>query len=151
MARMHSRKKGKSGSTKLVKKIKPSWVRYSAKEIEQLILKLNKSGKSTSEIGVILRDTYGVPDVKTITKKKITQILNDNNVVPKLPEEMTNLIKKDIAIMAHLEINKKDMGAKRGHQLTDSKIRRLAKYYKKTKRIPENWNYDSKKAKLLVE
>lgn len=151
MARMYSRKRGKSGSTKPVKKVKPSWVRYSSKEIEQLILKLHKAGESTSEIGIILRDTYGVPDVKAITKKRITKILEDNKVVLKLPEDLTNLIRKDIALMAHLEINKKDMPAKRGHQLTESKIKRLVKYYKKINKLPKDWNYDVKKAKLLVE
>jgi small subunit ribosomal protein S15 len=148
---MYSRKKGKSGSTKPLKKVKPSWVRYSAKEIEQLVIKLHKSGKSTSEIGIILRDTYGVPDVKTITKKKITKILEENKISFKLPEDLTNLIKKDIKLMTHLEVNKKDMPAKRGHQLTESKIRRLVKYYKRVGKLPKDWNYDVKKAKLLVE
>jgi len=151
MARMYSRKKGKSRSTKPVNKIKPSWVRYSAKEIEQLVIKLGNSGESTSSIGIILRDTYGVPDVKVITKKRITKILEENKITFKLPENVTNLIKKDIALMAHLDDNKKDMPGKRGHTLTESKIRRLVKYYKRKGRIPENWNYDVKKAKILVE
>ena len=151
MARMHSRDKGKSRSTKPVKKVKPSWVRYSAKETEQLVVKLAKTGKSSSEIGIILRDAYGIPDVKTITKKRINQIISDNKLGTKLPEDVTNLIRRHIAIMNHLESNKKDMGGKRGYQLTESKIRRLVKYYKEKGILPSGWNYDSKKAKLLIE
>ena len=80
MARMHSRRKGKAGSKKPVKKVKPVWIRYTGKEIEQLVVKLSKSGKTPSEIGVVLRDTYGVPDVKTLTKKKICKILDENTM-----------------------------------------------------------------------
>ena len=56
--------------------IKPEWTEYSNEEIEELVLKLRKEGKSTSVIGVILRDQYGIPDVKTVTGNKITAILS---------------------------------------------------------------------------
>jgi small subunit ribosomal protein S15 len=151
MARMHSRRKGKAGSKKPVKKVKPVWIRYTGKEIEQLVVKLSKSGKTPSEIGVILRDTYGVPDVKTLTKKKICKILDENKAGPKLPSDLIALIKKDIDIMKHVETNKKDMSAKRGLLLTISKIRRLTKYYKNVGKLPRDWIYDRSKAKLLLE
>ena len=41
MARMYSRNKGKSGSTKPSDTKKKSWVKYGTKEVESLILKLN--------------------------------------------------------------------------------------------------------------
>ena len=71
MARMHSRKKGKSGSKKPVNKTY-TWMSYKPKEIELLVLKLAKEGKSASEAGIILRDTYGIPDIKSITKKSVS-------------------------------------------------------------------------------
>ena len=151
MARMYSRKKGKSGSKKPVKKTKPVWLRYGSKETEQLVIKLAKAGKTASEIGILLRDSYGVPSVKVITKKKITQILEENKLMQKLPYDMLALIKKEIAIMKHIDANKKDMTAKRGLILADSKIRRLVKYYKKVGKIPADWKYDKKNAKLLLE
>lgn len=151
MARMYSRRKGKAGSKKPVKKVKPVWIRYTAKEIEQLVVKLVKAGKSASEIGIILRDTYGVPNVKTLTKKKISKILEENKVGPKLPYDLVALIKRDIAIMKHLDTNKKDMTARRGLMLTESKIRRLTKYYKGVGKLPSDWSYDRSKAKLLIE
>ena len=151
MARMHSRGKGKSGSTKPVKQTKKSWVRYDAKEVEQLVVKLAKLGKTTSEIGIILRDTYGVPDTKSIVKKKITKILEENKLKPKLPEDLVALIKKDIRLTKHLELHKGDMSVKRGLQLTESKINRLTKYYKRTGKLASDWMYDRKRAKLLIE
>lgn len=150
MARMHSRKKGKSGSKKPVGKTKYVWVRYQPKEIEKLVIKLFNSGKSQSEIGIILRDNYGIPDVKTLTSKKIYQILKENKIVIDIPEDLKSLIKREIKILKHMETNKKDMPSKRGLQLTESKIRRLVKYYKKNGKLPSDWTYDRNRIKLLI-
>lgn len=150
MAKMHSRKKGKSGSKKPIKIVKKSWMGYSAKEVEQLTLKLAKTGKSTSQIGMILRDNYGIPDVKVVTKKSISQILEENKLAPKLPEDLAALIRKVIRLTKHLDNFKKDRTVKRGLVLTESKIGRLTKYYKRTGKLNENWKYERSKAKLLV-
>ena len=69
MARLYSGKKGRSGSTKPVRKVPPSWLKYKPAEVEKLVLKLAKEEKSSAEIGIILRDTYGIPNVKSITSK----------------------------------------------------------------------------------
>lgn len=148
---MYSRRKGKAGSKKPVKKVKPVWIRYTSKEIEQLVVKLAKAGKTPSEIGIILRDTYGIPDVKTLTKKKISKILEENKIGSKLPPDLVALIKRDIAIMKHIDTNRNDMTARRGLVLTESKIRRLTKYYKRVGKLPRDWFYDRSKAKLLIE
>ena len=54
---------------------RPEWVTYTDAEIEEMILKFNKEGKSTSEIGIVLRDQYGIPSVKDVTGERITEIL----------------------------------------------------------------------------
>jgi len=150
MARKYSGKKGKSGSKKPVKKTKQVWLRYSDKEVEQLIIKLSKQDNTQSKIGTILRDTYGVPDVRRILNKKIGKILEENKLKPKLPEDLIALIKKQLNILKHLESNKKDMPAKRGLQLTENKINKLIKYYKREGILDKDWIYDRQKAKLLV-
>ena len=150
MARMHSRKKGNAGSTKPVEK-KASWVSYKPNEIEALIVKLAKQGNTTSQIGLILRDSYGIPDVKIILKKKIAQVLKEKKLNKSLPDDLYSLVERDIALMKHLEANHKDMTAKRGMQLTESKIKRLIKYYKKKGLIDQKFIYDRNKAKLLLE
>ena len=147
---MHSRKKGKSGSKKPLKKVKKVWLRYSDKEVEQLIIKLAKQGNTQSKIGIMLRDTYGVPDVKIILNKKVGDVLEEHKLKPKLPEDLVALIKKELNVMKHFEVNKKDMPPKRGLQLTESKINRLVKYYKRKGILDKSWVYDREKAKLLV-
>ncbi len=151
MARMHSGKKGKSGSKKPDKKEVHGWIRYKPKEIELLIVKLAREGNTASQIGIVLRDTYGVPDVKAVVGKKISKILFEKKLLPKLPEDLMALIKRFIAIKTHLETKHQDMTAKRGLQLTESKIKRLAKYYIKTKKLPAEWKFDSKRVKMYLE
>ncbi len=150
MARMHSRKKGKSGSKKPVESSKPTWSSYNAKEIEKIILKLYKEEKTPSQIGIILRDTYGIPDVRKVLDKKITDVLKQNKVEIKIPEDLNALIKKHITILNHLEKNKKDKPSTRGLQLTESKILRISKYYKRKGKLPEDWKFDRETAKLLI-
>jgi len=150
MARQYSRKRGKSGSKKPLKVVKKGWLRYSDKEIEALTVRIAKQGNKCSKIGLILRDVYGVPDVKIVTGKSISKILKENNLGSKLPEDLTALILKDIAIMKHLEANKKDMPSLRGLTLTESKIRKLAKYYKKTGKLSQDWVFRRENAKLLL-
>lgn len=130
---------------------KPEWTEYSNEEIEELILKLRKEGKSTSVIGVILRDQYGIPDVKAVTGLKITAILEKHDQTEEYPEELINLIKKAVNIREHLEENPKDLHTKRGLRIIESKIRRLVRYYVREGVLPEGWRYDPKTAALLVK
>jgi small subunit ribosomal protein S15 len=151
MARMYSGKHGKSGSTKPVRKIPPSWLKYKPFEVEKLVVKLAKEGKSSAEIGLILRDMYGIPSVKSVTNKKVLKILKENNLVQAIPEEIANLIRRVLQIGKHVLANKKDETAKRGLQLTESKIRRLTKYYKRTNVLPKDWTYSREQAKFLLK
>ena len=150
MARMHSGKHGKSGSTKPVRKTPPSWLKYKPFEVEKLVVKLAKEGKTSSQIGIILRDSYGIPSVKAVTSKKVYQIMSENKVIKDLPEDLRNLIKKVIETDTHMLKNRKDTSANRGIQLTESKIRRLVEYYKRTGIIPESWKYTRDQAKFLL-
>ncbi len=151
MARMHSGAKGKAGSLKPESKSKPSWLRYSDKEIEMLIVKLAKEGLKPSQIGMHLRDSYGIPDVQVLLGKPITKLLAEKGVKGKVPEDMQSLLKRTISLKKHLETNIHDYSAKRGLQLTESKIRRLVKYYKKEKVLPKDWTYDSENVRLYME
>ncbi|MFH1173746.1 MAG: 30S ribosomal protein S15 [archaeon] len=151
MARMYSRARGKAGSKKPIKKTTPAWVRYKPKEIELLIVKLAKEGLKPSQIGMHLRDSYGIPDVHTITRKSITGILKEKHALDELPEDLLALIKKVIFIKKHLEQNKQDMTAKRGLTITESKISKLVKYYKNTGKLPKTWKYDPSKVRLSIE
>ncbi len=151
MARMHARRKGKSGSTHPIRKKHPEWSSLNPREVESRVIELAKTGKSTSEIGMILRDQYAVPDIKVATGKNVTQILENNNIKSEIPEELRNLIRTALKLRKHLETNKKDLKNKRNLQLTESKIRRTTKYYHSEKRLPAGWKYSPKQAKLMFE
>lgn len=151
MARVYSRAKGKSGSKKPIKKVLPTWVRYKPKEVELLIAKLAKEGKTGAEIGLILRDTYGIPSVRVLTNKRISEIIAEKKLTPELPDDLIALIKKSVLINKHIEKNKVDNNAKRGKQITISKINRLVKYYKSTGRLSPEWKYDASRASILAE
>lgn len=150
MARLHSRKKGKSGSTRPPRLEKPVWVELSGEEVESLVIKLARKGFSKSLIGVILRDSHGIPLVKVVTGKKISQILKENEIEPPLPEDLSNLVKKALNIRKHMEENHKDLQGKKGLQRTESKIYRLIKYYKKVKELPADFKYEPEKIRTLV-
>ena len=151
MARMHSGKKGKSGSKKPSKKTVPSWTRYKGKEVELLISKMAKDGKSASQIGLSLRDTYGIPHTKAVCGKTVGQIIDDKKLTPEFPDDLTALFKKYASLVKHLATNKKDQTAKRGVTLAESKINRLVKYYKRTGRMPEAWKFDADRMGFFAE
>ncbi|MDD6285861.1 30S ribosomal protein S15 [Candidatus Methanosphaera massiliense] len=130
---------------------KPEWVEQSPEEIEELIVKLYRDGQSTSQIGITLRDQYGIPSTKTVLGEKITDILEKNGIVFDYPEDLLNLIKRAVNIREHLEENPKDIHSKRGLIKIESKIRRLVKYYTKNNVLPEGWRYDPTTAALLVK
>jgi small subunit ribosomal protein S15 len=150
MARMHSRKRGKSGSTRPARLEKPVWVELSADEVENEVVKLARRGLSKSKIGIMLRDSYGVPLVKVVTGKSISQILQENGVESPLPEDLTNLVKKALTLREHLESNHKDLESRKGLQRTESKIYRLIKYYKKSKVLAPDFKYDPEKIRTIV-
>jgi len=131
--------------------VKPEWIEYSNEEIEELILKLTKEGNSTSMIGIILRDQYGIPDVKLVTGEKITKILEKHDQGLEYPEDLMNLIRRAVNIRDHLDENPKDLHTRRGLRIIESKIRRLVRYYTNEGVLPEGWRYDPRSAALLVK
>ncbi|MFO7872539.1 MAG: 30S ribosomal protein S15 [Candidatus Undinarchaeales archaeon] len=111
------------------------------KEVEKIAVKLAKEGKSPAKIGIILRDTYGIGDVKEETGKKLTKILEEKDIKPELPVDLQDLIDRATTIRNHLDEHPKDKEAKYGLQNIESNLRKLAKYYKKKGRIPDDWRY----------
>ena len=102
MARMHARRRGKSCSVRPYRKQAPAWSNTDAKAIEKIVLDLRKEGASSAKIGLVLRDSYGVPDVKLATGKRIGDILKENNVATEIPEDLRNLMSKALGLRKHL-------------------------------------------------
>lgn len=151
MAKMHARRRGKAGSKRPMVTENPEWVPIPAEEIIQIIVKHGKEGMPTAKIGMLLRDQHAVPDVKLATGKTILEILKENDIAPKLPEDLVALMKRAIDLNVHVVENRKDVANRRGLQLIEAKIRRLVKYYKNKDVLPADWNYSLKNAELLIE
>lgn len=112
MARMHARRRGKSGSSRPMISENPEWVPLSKSEVEETIVKLGKDGVLSARIGLIMRDQYAVPDVKLATGKTVTQILKENDLAPNLPDDLVALMRTAINLQVHLNANKKDVANK---------------------------------------
>ena len=93
-------------------------------------MKSAKKGLTPSQIGVILRDSHGIAQVKSVTGSKILRILKTQGMqflvlfvssqmiackmfmflglAPEIPEDLYCLIKKAVSVRKHLERNRKD-------------------------------------------
>jgi len=140
-ARLYTSKRGKSGSTRPISKKTPAWCKYTPEEVEALVLKLSKEGNPPSTIGVILRDRYAVPLVRSVTGKTVLALLSSNQQAGALPEDISALLKKADDLRRHLLKNRKDYVNKRSLAMIESKIHRLMKYYRTTGQIKPDWHY----------
>jgi len=150
MGRMHTPGKGISRSAKPYKRTPPSWLKISSADVEDHICKLAKKGLTPSQIGVILRDSNGVASISSVTGSKVVRILKANGLAPEIPEDLYMLIKKAVQVRKHLDKNRKDKDSKFRLILIESRIHRLARYYRTTRKLPANWKYESATASTLV-
>ena len=150
MGRMHSKGKGIARSAKPYRRTPNSWVKTSSTEVEEHVCKLAKKGLTPSQIGVILRDSSGIAQVKSITGSKILRLLKKNGLAPEIPEDLYMLIKKAVMIRKHLERNRQDKDGKFRLILVESRIHRLARYYRTSRKLAPNWRYESATASTLV-
>jgi small subunit ribosomal protein S15 len=129
----------------------PEWVPLSATEIEDLIVQFTEHGYTSARIGLTLRDQYGVPDVKLATGKTVTEIMKEKGVMPDLPEDLSNLMRRAISLNVHLKSNRGDVSNRRGLNLIEAKIRRLERYYKMNGVLPRNWKYSLENAEIMLK
>ena len=148
MARIHSHRRGKAHSTRPTSKRVPSWLTYSPDEITTLIVKLAKEEMTPSQIGIRLRDEYNIPLVEPILGKSIVEVLAENELTPKLPEELERIISRARKIQAHLKAHKADRKNVRSLELLEAKVHRLSKYYKRVGVLPPTWKYSTVVAQL---
>ena len=71
-------------------------------------------------------------------------------LAPQIPEDLWHLVKKAVAVRKHLEVNRKDKDSKFRLILIESRIHRLARYYKSKQQIPPSFKYDAATASTLV-
>src|SRR4051794_25754550 len=67
MGRLHSNGKGISASAIPYSRTPPAWLKTTPEQVVDQICKLAKKGATPSQIGVVLRDSHGVAQVKLVT------------------------------------------------------------------------------------
>jgi small subunit ribosomal protein S15 len=150
---MHTRRRGSSDSDKPVADDPPEWSDVDESAIEERVVELAEQGHSPSEIGLKLRDEgvdgTPVPDVSLATGKKVTEILEENDADPDLPEDLRNLMERAIRLREHMDEHPGDHQNKRALQNAESKIRRLVDYYRGDE-LDEDFTYSYEKATELL-
>jgi ribosomal protein S15P/S13E len=131
MSRIHSGHKGRAGSHRPYPLTKPEWVTATSEEVVEQVVTLAKGGLSTAQIGLT--------------------ILSEHGVRPEIPDDLQALLKRVVHLQRHLTTHPKDLSNQRGLALMESRIRRLARYYRQHRRLPENWRYSAAGAALQVE
>lgn len=89
---------------------KLDWMKIKPAELEKIVLDLHKKGETPAKIGIILRDKYGVPKAKLLSKR-VTRILKDAGA--KVKTEKEAMQEKIDALNRHIEKNIHDQSAKR--------------------------------------
>ena len=151
---MHTRRRGSSGSDRPAADEPPEWSDVDADDVESRVVELAGQGFDPSQIGMKLRDEgvtgTPVPDVSLATGKTITEILDEHDAGPDIPEDLRNLLERAIRLREHVQENPQDFQNKRALQNTESKVRRLVNYYRGDAIDPEfTYSYDV--AKSLLE
>jgi len=151
MARLHSKKKGKSGTKRPKTRDAPEWTVLKKAEIEEMVLKMAREGVPPAKIGLILRDQHGVANLREQLGMTLKAFLAKEKALGEYPEDILNLIKKAVRIASHMKASKNDVHneVKLGH--VESKIQRLVKYYSSKGMLPPGWRYERDKASLLVK
>ena len=70
MGRLHSNGKGISASAIPYSRAVPAWLKTTPDTVVDQICKLAKKGATPSQIGVVLRDSHGIAQVKIVTGKE---------------------------------------------------------------------------------
>jgi ribosomal protein S15P/S13E len=151
MSRIHSGHKGRAGSHRPYPLTKPEWVTATQEELVAQAVQLSKTGLSSAQVGLHLRDTEGIPSARAVTGKRLGVLLRESGISPEIPDDLQALLKRVVHLQRHLETHPKDLSNRRSLTLMESRIRRLARYYRQRKRIPETWRYTATTAALQVE
>lgn len=75
MGRLHSNGKGISASAIPYSRTPPAWLKVTPEQVVDQICKLAKKGATPSQIGVVLRDSHGVAQVKVVTGELETHLM----------------------------------------------------------------------------
>lgn len=104
---------------------KPVWLKSSEEDMKKIIAEL--AGKyQPAQIGLILRDQYGIPTTKVFGKKLATY-LKEAGVDP-TKVELQNVEKRVENLKEHMKKHTQDKKAKHKIQKPQSRVSKIKKY-----------------------
>lgn len=109
---------------------KPTWVKMKEPELKNLIVELSEK-YSPSQIGMILRDQYGIPTTK-VFGKKLKAYLVELGIEKN--EDLENAEIKVESLKEHLKNNVTDRKAKHKLQHAQSRLNITRKYFARKKK-----------------
>ena len=121
---------------------------FSQDEIVATVAKLSKEGLTPSQIGLRLRDDFGIPHTKTFLGKTITGVLEESKSGSPIPEDLGRLVERAAKLKEHLGRHHADRKNVRSLELLEAKIHRLSSYYKEHEKLPTSWKYSVAVAQL---
>ena len=104
---------------------KPTWVKMKEPELKKVILELSEK-YAPSQIGLVLRDQYGIPTTK-VFGKKLKAYLKELGI--ERNEDLENAEKKVDRMKEHLKNNITDRSAKHKLQHVQSRLNIIKKYF----------------------
>jgi small subunit ribosomal protein S15 len=109
---------------------KPLWVKIKEPELKAIITELAEK-KSPSQIGLILRDQYGIPTTK-VFGKKLKAYMKELGI--EVNEDLENAEKKVEGLKEHLKENITDRHAKHKLQHAQSRLNITRNYFARKKK-----------------
>ncbi|KAG9393817.1 Ribosomal protein S15 [Carpediemonas membranifera] len=150
MGRMHSNGKGVAQSAIPYNRSAPEWAKMTTEELNTIIAGMARKGVNPSRIGTILRDQHGVGQIHAVTGNKIVRMLRSQGLAPEIPEDLYMMIKRAVSIRKHIERNPRDKDSKYRLILIESRIHRLSRYYRATKKVAPSFKYEAATANQIV-
>ncbi len=107
---------------------KPSWLKLTEEELKKIIAELAEKYHQPAQIGLVLRDQYGVPSVR-VYGKKLSHYLKELGL--KTNAELENAERKVERLKAHLKKHITDKKAKHKLQKAQSRLNILRRYFER--------------------
>jgi small subunit ribosomal protein S15 len=149
LARLHTRKHGKSKSRKPASA--DAKLDADRPKVEKAILEYSKQGLDGAAIGRMVKEKHGAGYLKPLLGKRLDRFLAENGAEKRIPDDLMALMRKAVKMHNHLSANHRDVYGKLRLTRVEAKIGRLSKYYRNEGRLPADWKYDPAQAALIIK
>jgi len=149
MARLHTRRHGRSKSRKPVEFKAPAGAGNA--ELEQAIVAYAKQGMKSTAIGRQIKEKHKVGYLKPMLGKRLNVFLEEKGFKNEIPTDLLDLMRRAVNMRKHLGANHRDVHNTTRLQRVEAKIWRLGKYYRSSGKLAPDWKYDPAQAALIIK